>query len=164
MKKKKTLRISGMNCISCQTKIEKALKKAKGIESASVKYETGTAEISFDDEKISLKDIEEIVRNTGYEIGKEDNSVARTSSILILVLALFLLLQKSGILNTLAPGLLADNTMSYGMLFLIGLLSSVHCIAMCGGVNLSQCIGSADKFFRSAIAYITQDESFLIQE
>ena len=153
MKKKKTLRISGMSCISCQNKIEKALKKTKGIESASVKYETGTAEILFDDEKISLKKIEEIVWNTGYEIGKEDNGIARTSSILILVLALFLLLQKSGILNTLAPGQLADNTMSYGMLFLIGLLTSVHCIAMCGGINLSQCIGSADKSFRSAIAY-----------
>ena len=153
MKKKKTLQISGMSCISCQNKIEKALKKTKGIESASVKYETGTAEISFDDEKISMKEIEDIVRNTGYEIGKEDSGIARTSSILILVLALFFLLQKSGILNTLAPGQLADNTMSYGMLFLIGLLTSVHCIAMCGGINLSQCIGSADKSFRSAISY-----------
>ena len=39
------------------------------------------------------------------------------------------------------------------MLFLIGLLTSVHCIAMCGGINLSQCIGNTDKSFRSAIAY-----------
>jgi sulfite exporter TauE/SafE len=28
--------------------------------------------------------------------------------------------------------------MGYGMLFVIGLLTSVHCIAMCGGINLSQ--------------------------
>ena len=70
-----------MSCISCQNKIEKTLKKANGVESASVKYETGTAEILFDDEKISLKKIEEIVRNTGYEIGKGDNGIARTSSI-----------------------------------------------------------------------------------
>ena len=26
------------------------------------------------------------------------------------------------------------------MLFIIGLLTSVHCIAMCGGINLSQCM------------------------
>lgn len=153
MKKKKTLRISGMNCISCQNKIEKVLKKANGIDSASVKYETGTAEIAYDAEKISLKEIEKIIRDTGYEIGKEDNGIVRASSILILVLALFLLLQKSGILNTLAPGQLADNTMSYGMLFFIGLLTSVHCIAMCGGINLSQCIGCVDKSFWSAIFY-----------
>lgn len=30
--------------------------------------------------------------------------------------------------------------MGYGMLFVIGLITSVHCIAMCGGINLSQCI------------------------
>lgn len=38
--------------------------------------------------------------------------------------------------------MLADSTMSYGMLFVVGLLTSVHCIAMCGGINLSQCIPS----------------------
>ncbi|MFR7840438.1 MAG: sulfite exporter TauE/SafE family protein [Blautia massiliensis (ex Durand et al. 2017)] len=26
----------------------------------------------------------------------------------------------------------------------VGLLTSVHCIAMCGGINLSQCIPVAD--------------------
>lgn len=40
----------------------------------------------------------------------------------------------------LVPGRLADSEMGYGMLFVIGLLTSVHCIAMCGGINLSQCI------------------------
>ncbi len=152
MRKKKTLKISGMSCISCQNKIEKALKKAKGIENASISYETETAEISFDDEKISLKEIEQIVRDAGYDIGK-DESIVRTASILILIFALFLLLQRSGILNTLAPGQLADSTMSYGMLFLIGLLTSVHCIAMCGGINLSQCIGNGGKSFASAFSY-----------
>ena len=35
---------------------------------------------------------------------------------------------------------LAEAGMGYGMLFLIGLLTSVHCLAMCGGINLSQCL------------------------
>jgi sulfite exporter TauE/SafE/plastocyanin domain-containing protein len=30
--------------------------------------------------------------------------------------------------------------MGYGMLFIIGLVTSVHCVAMCGGISLSQCI------------------------
>ena len=45
-----------------------------------------------------------------------------------------------GILNLLVPSQLADTKMGYGMLFVIGLITSVHCIAMCGGINLSQCI------------------------
>ena len=31
-------------------------------------------------------------------------------------------------------------SMGYGMLFVIGLLTSLHCVAMCGGINLSQCM------------------------
>ena len=34
--------------------------------------------------------------------------------------------------------------MSYGMLFVIGLVTSVHCVAMCGGINLSQCIPKSE--------------------
>lgn len=30
--------------------------------------------------------------------------------------------------------------MGYGILFVVGLLTSLHCIAMCGGINLSQCV------------------------
>ena len=47
-------------------------------------------------------------------------------------------------MNLLVPSMLADSKMSYGMLFIVGLLTSVHCIAMCGGINLSQCIPVAD--------------------
>ena len=28
----------------------------------------------------------------------------------------------------------------FGILFVVGLLTSLHCIAMCGGINLSQCV------------------------
>ena len=43
---------------------------------------------------------------------------------------------------------------SYGMLFIIGLLTSVHCIAMCGGINLSQSIPRGGKIsFVPALRY-----------
>ncbi len=35
---------------------------------------------------------------------------------------------------------LATEDTGFSMLFIIGLLTSVHCVAMCGGINLSQCI------------------------
>ena len=33
-----------------------------------------------------------------------------------------------------------NQSMGYGILFFVGLLTSLHCIAMCGGINLSQCV------------------------
>lgn len=59
-----------------------------------------------------------------------------------IIVCLYYLLQRFGVLNLLVPSMLADQAMSYGMLFVVGLLTSVHCIAMCGGINLSQCIPS----------------------
>ena len=59
---------------------------------------------------------------------------------LAICVSLYVMLQSMGILNLLVPSQLADSKMGYGMLFIIGLLTSVHCIAMCGGINLSQCI------------------------
>ena len=56
----------------------------------------------------------------------------------MIIEVLFFLLQRCGILYRLVPNSLADSEMGYGMLFVIGLITSVHCIAMCGGINLSQ--------------------------
>ena len=44
--------------------------------------------------------------------------------------------------NTIGFNFLPNITqnMGYGLLFVVGLLTSLHCIAMCGGINLSQCV------------------------
>jgi sulfite exporter TauE/SafE len=42
----------------------------------------------------------------------------------------------------LAPAKLADSGMGLGMLFVVGLITSVHCLAMCGGINISQTLPS----------------------
>lgn len=138
------LYIGQMTCINCQNKIEKKLKHTAGIKNAKVSYAEGTADIEFDPDIISLKDIITVIENLGYQVlppKKEENDrTQRTTGFLLLILGLYWLLTRFGILNLLVPSRLADTDMGYGMLFLTGLVTSVHCIAMCGGINLSQCI------------------------
>lgn len=160
---RKRLYIGGMTCVSCQNKIEKALKKTPGVESAKISYQKGTADIAFDPDWVTLEELQAVIRDAGYEVlqepaaGKTD--AGRTATLLILIFFLYQMLQHSGILNLLVPSELVDTGMGYGMLFVIGLLTSVHCIAMCGGINLSQCIGqeSGEKggfeAFRPAFLY-----------
>ena len=38
-----------------------------------------------------------------------------------------------------------DNNITYGMLFLTGLLTSIHCISMCGSINLVASINNENK-------------------
>jgi len=140
----KKLRIGKMTCVSCQNKIEKKLRNTAGIEKAEVSYNTGTALVTFDTDIISFQSILGIIENLGYSVlpdqGQERKDTNRTVGILIIIASLYMLLEQSGLLNLLVPSQLADETMGYGMLFIIGLITSVHCVAMCGGINLSQCI------------------------
>ncbi|WP_230397379.1 urease accessory protein UreH domain-containing protein [Novisyntrophococcus fermenticellae] len=139
-----SLRIGGMTCISCQQRIENALQKTKGIRKVKVSYSTGTADVDFDIQQISESKIKNVIEETGYSVLKEHTDRAqnknRAVGFLIIIAALYVLLEQSGILNLLVPGQLAETNMGYGMLFVIGLITSVHCVAMCGGINLSQCI------------------------
>lgn len=145
--KKIELYITGMTCVNCQNKIEKRLKHTKGIHRVTVSYNKGTAIIFYAPETISLQEIVSIIENLGYQVilDKRNQKPTLTKVIftLSIIAALYFALQMTGILNLLVPSQLADSKMGYGMLFVIGLLTSVHCIAMCGGINLSQCIPQA---------------------
>lgn len=141
---KKRIRIGNMTCINCQNKIQRKLKNTAGIQQASVSYQTGLADITYDSDVITLKDIRAIIEKLGYEAltdtPKTGASLKRLIGLPVIIIVLYVLLQQFGILNLLVPGRLADSKMGYGMLFIIGLLTSVHCIAMCGGIALTQCL------------------------
>lgn len=142
--KRKILTIEGMTCINCQNRIEQTLKKTAGISNVHVSYSKGQAEIEFNPEIVSLNYIITIIEKLDYEVvdGKKRKSfeIIQRIGTFIVIVALYYLLQHYGMLNLLVPSKLADSTMSYGMLFIVGLLTSVHCITMCGGINLSQCM------------------------
>jgi P-type Cu+ transporter len=63
---KKTFKVNDMNCASCAVTIEKNLYKIKGVKNASVNYATKTAQVDFDDGKISDKELFSSVVSSGY--------------------------------------------------------------------------------------------------
>ena len=143
------LYINGMTCINCQTRIQNALKKQPGITRAAVSYETETADVLYDSSVISLEQIQGLIDELGYSASVQKASrpkmVGRILRELGIIVILYFLLRHFGILNYLAPASLADAQMGYGMLFVIGLITSVHCIAMCGGINLSQTLQKSSE-------------------
>lgn len=149
MTKRIHLNIGGMSCVQCQTKIEKALNATAGVKKARVSYTKGTADIEYDDEKTSVKRIKKVIEKLDYTVldsGINQMPDARTRfALLAVIFLLFYLLQSLGVLNYLAPSQLAETGMGYGMLFLIGVITSVHCVAMCGGIGLSQSLKQSDR-------------------
>jgi len=69
--KKIILKISGMHCTNCAAAIEKSLNKIEGIK-ASVNFSLARANIDYDPEKISTDKIRSVIKETGYEVLKDD--------------------------------------------------------------------------------------------
>ncbi|MDR0629533.1 MAG: sulfite exporter TauE/SafE family protein [Treponema sp.] len=143
--KTQTIRIGGMTCINCQNRIEKTLKSAVGVEDAQVRFNTGTAAVTYNASVITFNEIKAAIERLDYKVleEKEKTPVSEIIGTVVIILSLYVLLRGLGISTLTSAFPLAEAGMSYGMVFVIGLITSVHCLAMCGGINLSQCIPSA---------------------
>ncbi|MDR1933631.1 MAG: sulfite exporter TauE/SafE family protein [Spirochaetales bacterium] len=142
------LRVGGMSCANCALRIERGLRAAAGIRAAEVNYGSGIARVEYESEVISPGGIITLIAGLGYTASRGAGKGIRVNNLigtLIIILALYVLLQRFGFTGMFTSLPLAETGMGYGMLFVIGLLTSVHCLAMCGGINLSQCIPHAAR-------------------
>jgi uncharacterized protein len=150
--KKRSFRIGGMFCVNCQNIIEKELKKTEGVKKAAVNYRTGHAAVTYDDAIISFDKIAAVIEELGYQALEEQEKTAfqkktvpHIIGTLVIILALFMLLRTFTTSELAANFPLAQEGMGYGMLLAIGLLTGFHCIAMCGGINLSQTLMTKEE-------------------
>jgi uncharacterized protein len=181
-----SLQIDGMTCASCGNRIENALRKTIGIERVEVSYADSRALITYNSNVIDQSTIESIIESLDYQVNKlslEKDQISRPVhadpdgkaqgkkininqilGIVILLAALYVIIKQIGGLNIFNAFPQAEQGMGYGLLFVIGLLTSIHCVAMCGGINISQCVsqqtvpnkGSSKQMnLRSSILYNT---------
>ncbi len=141
---KYTFHVSGTHCPSCKIFIEDTLNEQIGIQQTYVdlKHETVSVETILDENKHRLAEIlTEKIRHNGYFLSvdkrtkeKKDNGIIwQALPIGLVFLALFFIIQKSGILNFGLGGTVTPVTS-----FIIGLIASVSsCLAVVGGLVLS---------------------------
>jgi len=144
---KKTFHIKGMHCNSCAKKIEDSLEDY--VKSVSVSYSGSKAEIEFDENKISEKEIIKKISDEGYEAdGQDENERQKRSTGIfgwiflgITIILLFFFIYKFFIEGNIQipdiqfPGI-GERT-SILLLFFLGILTGFHCVSMCGGFVVS---------------------------
>ncbi|MEM4245231.1 MAG: sulfite exporter TauE/SafE family protein, partial [Candidatus Nanoarchaeia archaeon] len=138
------LKIKGMTCTSCERTITRELEKLEGVEEVDVSYKDETARIKFDDEKTNLAEIIDRIECKGYECieGTSTKPVTKRRAnytyITIALGAIILLIGAYFIVKSLGFGIpeIGPGT-SLAIIFVIGLLTGFHCIAMCGGFVVS---------------------------
>ncbi|NLN66012.1 MAG: heavy-metal-associated domain-containing protein [Clostridiaceae bacterium] len=65
-----TIQLETLTCPSCVQKIENAIKSLAGVEKESIKvlFNSSKAKFNFDDEKLSVEDVEKAITDLGYEV------------------------------------------------------------------------------------------------
>ncbi|MCR5487649.1 MAG: sulfite exporter TauE/SafE family protein [Lachnospiraceae bacterium] len=148
---KATIRIKGMFCPHCEERIVSALKGISGVESAEASFRRGEATVIFDPESTSISKLCEVVVSEGYST-EEKGAYIQIVSVLIILLSLYIIARRLGWINVFNQFPSIESTMELGMLFLIGLMTSIHCIAMCGGINLTQAAASSEGSGKVAVS------------
>ena len=132
------LHISGMSCSSCETKVKQALLKVEGVSAAQVSYSEGTAFIKGKNLPSDTK-LKSALENAGYKFEKEKfpwGFLGLLSGVIVVFIAA----------QALYGSLYFDPTSSsitLGLVVVYGLVSSLHCIGMCGGIAFGTSISSS---------------------
>ena len=154
----KTIHIRGMFCVHCEETIRKALLALPGVESADVFWEKEIAVVTGDPSLWDDGLIRKTIEDAGYEVIASGESRIQIASILVILLALWVIANHLGWTQVFNLFPRIETSLSIGALFMTGLLTSVHCLAMCGGINLTQSVMASSqkqKILRSNVLYHT---------
>jgi len=139
--KEKLFHVEGMTCASCEARIGQALRRLDGVVSAKVSQAGGTAIVRYEESKVGDAALKATIEKAGYVVKDRAGGAATMIAlgIGVFLAAGYLIASQAGLFNALPR---IDASLGYGMLFVVGLLTSVHCVAMCGGIALSQSVGT----------------------
>ncbi|MDP2668556.1 MAG: sulfite exporter TauE/SafE family protein [bacterium] len=146
--KKVKLKIRGMHCASCEILIERKFKQVAGIEKVKVNHANGKAELICSCEP-DLHQLNKLVKEDGYQVsswndrGMGTNAIVHKNTfmdyleigwVFFVMVSLYYILKQLDFL----PDISVTQRMSYGLIFVIGLVAAVSsCIAVVGGLLLA---------------------------
>lgn len=165
----KTLHVSGMHCVSCETLIEQELNKISDISSVKADHKKGTVVLHFQNTFPENK-IEKILQKGGYKIEKRSHNASphctshkkntpkdwgQIALVFLGMLGVVFLFSHIG-LEKFFPDTSGD--VNFLIAFLIGIVASLStCLALTGGIVLSFSSmytvpeGSKNDFFYRAL-------------
>lgn len=140
------LHVGGMQCPGCESILEEALGRLHGVRQVHADYAAETVEVVYDARKTTMERLERTITGAGYEF-RHRLSPSRT--VWRTVLSVLFGLGGIALILFAAPWAAQfrwpdfDQNLSYGLLFVVGLLTGFHCVGMCGGFVLGYTAQSA---------------------
>ncbi|MDO9508486.1 MAG: sulfite exporter TauE/SafE family protein [Thermovirgaceae bacterium] len=136
------LHLRGMTCSGCERIVENTLREIPGVLNAKANYGGGFVDVVHDG-TLSPETLSRAVEEAGdYSTAAKGKNTSGDPAAFIpvgLAVMLFLVLRYFGVDPALVPTISASAGL--GLLFIIGLTTSLHCVGMCGGIQIAQCTG-----------------------
>lgn len=134
--------ISGMQCADCENNIEETVSALPGITHAKANFSDETLTLELNPDAISLKTVCAAIKARGYSCRNQKRKKSSIFSerfilIMLAMVGIIGLLQLNTVIHLDLSFEAIDKNAGYGVIFLIGVLTSFHCIGMCGGFVLS---------------------------
>ncbi len=148
MKKTKSdkFEVKGMVCASCEKIIARQALKLPGVKHVKADHVSGLCEVVYDPDRTTYAEIIAAVEDKGYVCarGGGKSSAAETALVIALIAALaYAYTALAPYIGAYAPSIGED--VSIPLLFIIGLFTGFHCIAMCGGLVVSYTAKAASE-------------------
>ena len=144
-----------MTCSSCEVIIERNLRKVSGVEKVHVSRAKEEAEVQCSDE-VAFTQLQDAVKENGYSLSIKDNSGADNANsssakkpfilkdkqryseigaVVVMIIGVYILLKQ---LDFIPQNLGVTDNMSYGFIFILGLVAAMStCLAVSGGLLLA---------------------------
>lgn len=134
--------IRGMHCRSCEMLLEDSIGGVQGVTKVKVDFRKGRATIEHENDAPSRKEITEVVKNAGYEVGEPGKLPWLTKSledwryiafgVSVLIVAYYAL-RGTGLLDI----SLDESNVTVGFALMLGLVAGISsCMALIGGLVL----------------------------
>lgn len=168
-----TVKVDGMICPQCEDEIAHKLLHIRGIISCDASYRRSQVTTEYDSGLIDADEIVKALSDIGYPAGNGRSGRLSDLIALAAVVGLYFIIPYiTGLVKV--PSV--ENGAGVGALFMVGVLTGVHCIGMCGGIMLAQgntllynvgrilsytCMGAAFGTLGRIVSYDIQTKSML---
>jgi len=143
------LNLGDMQCADCETVIEEAVLALPGVLKAQADFTEERLELVIDTRVIALNTVCAAIKRAGYACEAKPKQPPETRSrgwwAWLGAAGIALLLALDRHLEFDAALAQIDEHADYGLLFLIGMFTSFHCVGMCGGFVLGYTVAGSQQ-------------------
>lgn len=146
--------IEGMTCSGCERTLENAVSRLEGVYKVQADRKSGRLRVCYGG-PCTEEAIVRSVEKAGYHVAESSRRGSDGVYLLVILLGFYVIAHQLGWTRFFqAVPTISGEQAGFAALFLIGLLTSVHCIAMCGGLNLAQSMSGEERHpLRRSILY-----------